>query len=207
VLAIAGLALAALPPFGPFVGRAMIEDAATTQGRGWIAPILVVASALVGGGVLRVVRTVFLGRGPHPPPHPACRAGDEESELERGRAPWATIATGTTLLVLGLAWGLVPGLIDAATHAAARFTDHAGYAASVLHGSAASAPGPRGEPLSGAAWLYGLASGVLAIGFALLRTMPEGPLRALHSGRIGDYVAWTAVGAAAIASVFALTLA
>jgi hypothetical protein len=52
-----------------------------------------------------------------------------------------------------------------------------------------------------------LASGLLAIGFALLRTTPEGPLRALHSGRIGDYVAWTAAGAAAIASVFALTLA
>jgi multicomponent Na+:H+ antiporter subunit D len=64
VFAVAGLALAALPPFGPFLGRAMIEDAATQQGLGWIAPILVVASALVGGAVLRVVRTVFLGRGP-----------------------------------------------------------------------------------------------------------------------------------------------
>ena len=128
--------------------------------------------------MLRVVRTVFLGRGPQPPPHPACReAGAEESELERGRAPWATIATGTTLLVLGLAWGLVPGLIDAATHAAARFADHAGYAASVLQGPAANAPAPEGEAPTAAAWLYGLASGVLAIGFALLRTMPEGPLR------------------------------
>jgi multicomponent Na+:H+ antiporter subunit D len=66
VFAVAGLALAALPPFGPFLGRAMIEDAATQQGLGWIAPILVVASA-VGGAVLRVVRTVFLGRGPVPP--------------------------------------------------------------------------------------------------------------------------------------------
>jgi multicomponent Na+:H+ antiporter subunit D len=208
VFAVAGLALAALPPFGPFLGRAMIEDAATQQGLGWIAPILVVASALVGGGVLRVVRTVFLGRGAVPPRHPACRAAvAEEAEVERGRAPSPTIATGTTLLVLGLAWGLVPGLLDAATHAAARFADHAGYAASVLRGTAASAPAPAGEAPTAAAWLYGLASGALAVGVALLRTMPEGPLRALHSGRIGDYVAWTAVGAAAIASVFALTLA
>jgi multicomponent Na+:H+ antiporter subunit D len=208
VFAIAGLALAALPPFGPFLGRAMIEDAATKQGLGWIAPILVVASALVGGGVLRVVRTVFLGRGAVPPRHPACRdAVAEETDLERGRTPWPTIATGATLLALGLAWGLVPGLIEAATHAAARFTDHAGYAASVLQGAAASAPAPAGEAPTAAAWLYGLASGVLAIVFALLRTVPEGPLRALHSGRIGDYVAWAAVGAAAIASAFALTLA
>jgi multicomponent Na+:H+ antiporter subunit D len=208
VFAVAGLALAALPPFGPFLGRAMIEDAASTQGLGWVSPILVVASALVGGGVLRVVRTVFLGRGPVPPRHPACReAVAEETELERGRAPWATVATGTTLLALGLAWGLVPGLVDAATHAAARFTDHAGYVAGVLGGSAHGAPAPAGEAPTAAAWLYGLASTTLAVGFALLRTMPEGPLRALHSGRIGDYVAWTAVGAAAIASVFALTLA
>jgi multicomponent Na+:H+ antiporter subunit D len=208
VFAIAGLALAALPPFGPFLGRAMIEDAATTEGLGWVAPILVVASALVGGGVLRVVRTVFLGRGPVPPRHPACREADEdETELEDDRTPWATIATGTTLLALGLAWGLVPGLVDGATHAAARFTDHAGYAATVLRGAGAPGPGPAGEAPTLAAWLYGIASAALAVVFALLRTVPEGPLGVLHSGRIGDYVAWTAVGAAAIASVFALTLA
>jgi multicomponent Na+:H+ antiporter subunit D len=207
VFAVAGLALAALPPFGPFLGRAMIEDAATHEGRGWISPLLVVASALVGGAVLRVVRTVFLGRGPVPPAHPACLEADEqESELERGRAPWATVVTGTILLVLGLAWGLVPGLVDAATHAAGRFTDHAGYAASVLHGAAVDAPHGAGEAPTAVAWLYGAISALLAVGLAMLRTMPEGPLRALHSGRIGDYVAWTAVGAAAIASVFALTL-
>jgi multicomponent Na+:H+ antiporter subunit D len=207
MFAIAGLALAALPPFGPFLGRAMIEDAATKEGLGWVAPILVVASALVGGGVLRVVRTVFLGRGPVPPRHPACREADEgETELESGRLPWATIATGWALLVLGLAWGLVPGLLDAAAHAAARFTDHAGYARAVLDGASAEAPRAAGEAPTAAAWLYGLTSAVLAIMVALLRTLPEGPLRSLHSGRIGDYVAWTAVGAAAVASVFALTL-
>jgi multicomponent Na+:H+ antiporter subunit D len=207
VFAIAGLALAALPPFGPFLGRAMIEDAATKEGLGWLAPVLVVASALVGGGVLRVVRTVFLGRGPVPPRHPACREADEdESELERARSPWATIATGATLLALGLAWGLVPGLVDAATAVAARFTDPTGYAASVLRGATGGAPARAGEGPTAAAWLSGLASGTLAVGFALLRTMPEGPLRAVHSGRIGDYVAWTAVGAAAIAAVFAVTL-
>jgi hypothetical protein len=77
----------------------------------------------------------------------------------------------------------------------------------VVRGATASAPAPAGEAPTIAAWLYGLASGALAIGVAFLRTMPEGPLRALHSGRIGDYIAWTAVGAAAIASVFALALA
>jgi multicomponent Na+:H+ antiporter subunit D len=207
VFAVAGLALAALPPFGPFLGRALIEDAATKQGDGWLSPILVVASGLVGGAVLRVVRTVFLGRGPVPPSHPACREADEgESELERGRAPWATVATGSVLLAVGLAWGLVPGVVDAATHAAARFTDHAGYVAAVLRGASPSAPASHGEAPTTAAWLYGLASAGLAIALAFVRTVPEGPLRALHSGRIGDYVAWAAVGAAAVAVVFAVTL-
>ena len=79
-----GLALAAMPPFGPFVGRAMIEDAATQDGLGWVSPVLVVASALIGGAVLRVVRTVFLGRGPKPPP--AARRGGPSPATSRSTA-------------------------------------------------------------------------------------------------------------------------
>jgi multicomponent Na+:H+ antiporter subunit D len=206
VFAIAGLGLAALPPFGPFLGRAMIEDAASHEGLWWVSPVLVVASALVGGAVLRVVRTVFVGRGPVPPRHPACLEADVEEE-PGGRTPAATIVTLTVLLALGLAWGLVPGVLDAATRAAARFTDHGAYAASVLRGSVAAVRAPPGVPPTTAAWLYGVASGGLAVALAFVRTVPEGPLRALHSGRIGDYVAWTAVGAAGVAAVFALTLA
>jgi hypothetical protein len=76
----------------------------------------------------------------------------------------------------------------------------------VLQGTSGAGPAPAGEGPTRAAWLYGLASGALAVAVAFLRTMPEGPLRDVHSGRIGDYVAWTAVGAAAVAAVFALTL-
>jgi multicomponent Na+:H+ antiporter subunit D len=207
VFAIAGLALAALPPFGPFLGRAMIEDAATTEGRGWVAPLLLIASGLVGGAVLRVVRTVFLGRGPVPPHHPACRDADGADELDRDAGtPVATIVAGTLLLLAGLAWGLVPGLVDAATSAAARFTDHLGYLNAVLHDAHHAPPAAEGHPPTGTAWLYGAASSLLAILVAAARTIPEGPLRALHSGRIGDYVAYAMVGAAAVAVVFATTL-
>jgi multicomponent Na+:H+ antiporter subunit D len=207
VFAVAGLALAALPPFGPFLGRAMIEDAATTDGRGWVAPLLLIASALVGGAVLRVVRTVFLGRGPVPPRHPACRDADGSDDLDHDPGtPVATIVASTLLLLAGLAWGLVPGLVDAATSAAARFTDHLGYVNLVLYGAGhATAPG-TGHPPTGTAWLYGAASSLLAILVAAARTVPEGPLHRLHSGRIGDYVAYAMVGAAAVAVVFATTL-
>jgi multicomponent Na+:H+ antiporter subunit D len=207
LFAVAGLALAALPPFGPFLGRALIEDAAAHDGLWWVGPALVAASALVGGAVLRIVRTVFLGRGPRPRDDPGAVVDEAEEEpAERGHTPRATATVAVVLLALGLAWGLVPGLIDAAAAAAARFTDRRAYAAEVLRGVAASVPSPAGKAPTATAWIYGLASGALAVALAFARTLPEGPLRAVHSGRIGDYVAWLAAGAAAVAGVFAVTL-
>jgi multicomponent Na+:H+ antiporter subunit D len=207
LFAVCGLALAALPPFGPFLGRALIEDAASHEGLGWVAPLLVVASALVGGAVLRVVRTVFLGRGAEPPPSPraaAMEAGEDPAEREHpARAP---VVVAFALVGLGLAWGLVPGLVDAVGGAAARFVDRQAYATLVLRGASAHVPAVGSEPPTTAAWLYAVASAALAIGVAALRTVPEGPLRELHSGRVGDYVAWLATGAAVVAGVFALTL-
>jgi multicomponent Na+:H+ antiporter subunit D len=204
---VCGLALAAMPPFGPFLGRAMIEDAASHQGLWWVAPVLVVASALIGGAVLRVVRTVFLGRGPRPPRSPKAPAREAgEDPAERGRAPLPTVIASMALVGLGLAWGLVPGLVDAATGAAAHFVDRSAYAATVLHGAPAPPPGTHGEGPTAAAWLWGFASAALAIAIAALPTVPVGALRELHSGRVGDYVAWLATGTALVAVVFALTL-
>jgi multicomponent Na+:H+ antiporter subunit D len=202
---VCGLALAAMPPFGPFLGRAMIEDAASHQGLGWLAPVLVVASALIGGAVLRVVRTVFLGWGPEPPPVWTTPESGEDP-AERGRSPLPTIVVSVALVGLGLAWGLIPGLVDAVTGAAAHFTDREAYAATVLHAAATPAPGIAGEGPSTASWLYGAASALLAIAIAWLPTVPVGPLRELHSGRVGDYVAWVAVGTALVAGVLALTV-
>jgi multicomponent Na+:H+ antiporter subunit D len=208
VFAVCGLALAAVPPFGPFLGRALIEDAASNQGLHWVAPLLVIASALVGGGVLRVVRTVFLGRGAVPPSSHATRpdeSGDEPGEL--GPAPIASQVVAVALLALGLAWGLVPGLVDAVTGAAAHFVDRPAYAAVVLRGVAPHGAAPPGEAPTTAAWLYGAASAALAVAAAAVPPLDIRPLRALHSGRVGDYVTWIAVGAALVAGVFALTLA
>jgi multicomponent Na+:H+ antiporter subunit D len=204
---VCGLALAAMPPFGPFLGRAMIEDAASHQGLWWVAPVLVVASALIGGAVLRVVRTVFLGRGPRPPRSPKAPAREAgEDPAERGRPALATVLASLVLVALGLVWGLVPGLVDAVTGAAAHFVDRSAYAATVLHGAPARPPGIHGEGPTAAAWLWGFASAALAIAIAALPTVPVGALRDLHSGRVGDYVAWVATGTALVAVVFALTL-
>ena len=112
--AVAGLALAALPPFGPFLGRALIEDAATHRGLWFVSPLLVIASGLIGGAVLRMVRTVFVGRGVRPREGPET-AEEPEDEADSGdRLPKAPTAAAVLLLAAGLAWGLVPGLTDAA---------------------------------------------------------------------------------------------
>jgi multicomponent Na+:H+ antiporter subunit D len=154
------------------------------------------------------VRTVFLGRGPKPPATratPSREAGEDPAE--HGRPALATMATALVLVASGLAWGLIPGLVDAVTAAAAHFVDRAGYAAAVLRGAATRGPAPAGEAPTATAWVYGVASAALAVGIACLRTVPVGPLHALHSGRIGDYVAWLAAGAALVAGVLALALA
>jgi multicomponent Na+:H+ antiporter subunit D len=204
--AVAGLALAALPPFGPFLGRALIEDAATHRGLWFVSPLLVIASGLIGGAVLRMVRTVFVGRGVTPREGPETAEEPEEEADSGDRLPKAPTAAAVLLLAGGLAWGLVPGLTDAAAGAAARLIDRPAVVDAVLRGGTALVPPGHGEPLTTAAWLWGFASGALAVGLACTRGGAPSPLRALHSGRVGDSVMWIAVGAAAVASVFALTL-
>src|SRR5919201_1364959 len=46
------LALATLPPFGSFAGKALVEGAALDKGYTWVPAVILVVSALVGGAVL-----------------------------------------------------------------------------------------------------------------------------------------------------------
>jgi multicomponent Na+:H+ antiporter subunit D len=108
--------------------------------------------------------------------------------------------------------------------AAAEFTDRAGYVAAALGGAAGSTRPPVPE----AGWtttgvLLGLLSTGLAVaGAAAALWSPRLPraltaagrlgapvvagLRRVHSGRIGDYVAWLLLGTAVFAGLVALPL-
>jgi multicomponent Na+:H+ antiporter subunit D len=102
---------------------------------------------------------------------------------------------------------------------AARFADHPAYAAWVLHGRAVRWPVPpvthveTVDVVTGlltlaaafaVAWagLFGrpllarLPDGILASGHGLVRA-----LRGLHSGHIGDYIAWWTTGAGVLGGV------
>lgn len=140
---VGGLALASLPPFGPFLGKGMIDEAAVSSGQGWVAVVFVLAGALTGGAVLRATGRVFRGWGEeteHGDEYHV-RGGEVDPELRyrHDRVPLTMTVPTVALLVGGLAIGLAPGLPDAAREAAARFTDRGGYAAAVL---GAPAPSP-----------------------------------------------------------------
>jgi len=220
---LAALTVADLPPWGTFAGKALVEDAALKAGGyGWVPAVMTLISALAAGALLRAGLRVFAGVG-DPAPYDerfvhedGTQGGGEDESDVSVVLPGALAAA---LVLASLAWGLIPGLEHAAARAATRFIDTAGYAAAVLGGGARRATAPAVPPVHGpdaTAWLYALATlagaaAVAALGVAG-RTLPRAAartvdaVRALHSGRPGDYVAWAAGGAATLAGLFALTL-
>ncbi|MGY1439328.1 complex I subunit 5 family protein [Streptomyces reniochalinae] len=224
---VGGLALAGLPPFGTGLGKALSEEAAG----GWLTVLFVAVSAATGGAVLRVAGGVFFGLGSPPAeedrPHAAGRhrAGGEEQHEDAEttgadepeetrervtRAPDTMVVAAAALLAAGLAVGCVPPLWSAVSRAADSFTDHSGYAMAVLYSTGqhlTHSPAPHWSP---AGVTLGLLSTVLAAcgAWAALRTVPSGvrprwslPLRRLHSGHVGDYVACVVAGLTLLAAL------
>jgi multicomponent Na+:H+ antiporter subunit D len=186
-VALGGLAMAGLPLSGPWLGRSLAEHGAPW----WVPIVFLLADGLTGGAVLRVARAVFVD---DEPPSRADEVGDDE-EAPEGRAG-GLAAPAYVLIAAGVLWGLVPGLADAASAAAARFIGEA----------TASAPP---HELSG--YVYGALGCALALVVGATRighTVPQPILavRRLHSGRAGDYLAWLAFGAAVLGTAFTVAL-
>jgi multicomponent Na+:H+ antiporter subunit D len=228
---VGALLLCATPPFTSFHGKSLLEEAARNSGFGWLMVLFTIVSALTAGAVLRVAGRVFLGWGPSEGPDPQqARAAEERVDEERDvreHTPWMMIAVPGVLLVLALAVGLIPDFVPWLEDAAPRFTDHAAYARWVLHGASGGAIAwPHAEsshvPLLDVLTAIG---GVLgAVGVAALglfgRPLREGlpasvrvparrvlvGLRMLHSGHIGDYIAWWTAGASILGGVCLVAL-
>lgn len=222
---LAGLALAGLPPFGTWIGKSLVEEAAGAAGAHWVLPLAVITSGITGAAVLRAGARVFFGWG-----EPAVEeagaeqeGADQETETEEdvpGRLPVSMLAPPVVLLLGSLAVGVVPSFREAAIRAGHGFASHEGYIAAVLQGDASplelAAPVP-GPTLVGL--LAGLAGVLVAVALAavslrvvraplrstpLLRA-PMAGLRRLHSGHLGDYTAWLVLGSAALIGVLAVT--
>jgi multicomponent Na+:H+ antiporter subunit D len=227
VFLLGGLGLAGLPPFGTYLGNALIVRSAIDVGYGWLPPLLAVATALAGGTVLRAAARVFLGWGDaedpllsHEPP-----AEEEEPETPGGRvSPPLLFGPALALVVVGLGLAFTPGLAGRATQWAQRLEDRPAYAAQVLRGVEPPRAGTPSFHPGAAPYLYGAIStlGAIAVaGFGLYRRRlpalvrrrtgrvvgpPAEALKAAHSGVVGDYVAWLTFGVAALGGLIALVL-
>jgi multicomponent Na+:H+ antiporter subunit D len=189
VMAIGGLLLAGAPVGLMDQGIGQIDATAP----GWAVAAIIVGAACTGGAVLRVTGRVFLGLG--------VMAGEEaraptEKEQEKADRPlWLMLTPAAILLGISLPAALFSAPI--AAHAAAQVI---------------GSPAAASAPLRWVPWL----SLFLAVAIAALDlfrgrvahaatnlTRPISVLlQNLHSGIVGDYVAWMAVGLA----LFALAL-
>jgi len=226
VFAAAGLGLALLPPFGPFLANALVVDSADTLGYGWVPPVLALAAVLSAGTILRAAARIFGGLGEAKDPlfsHEPEESQEEPTDTRRVSQPLLWIPAAALALV-GLGLVFVPELAGHALRNAGRLVDRSAHAREVLHGvPPPPAPAPSYSP-SAAAYAYGVASTLGALAFAafglyrrrlpiVLRRAaarvadrPVAGLKALHSGVVGDYVAWLTAGIAVLGGVVAVVV-
>ncbi|HVL55566.1 MAG TPA: proton-conducting transporter membrane subunit, partial [Burkholderiaceae bacterium] len=212
VLVAGGLMLAGAPPGAAYEGKHRLLEAAHDAGLHWAAWTITAASIASGAAVLRAAALISLS-----PERGAERHGPQ-------RVIWPMVGIAAALLAAAFAAGASSALEDAVSRASVGFTDRAGYAAAVI--DAAPRPVPAAPVRHGGGWIDGLASGALAcalaaatawnsrlprsvrsvIGAAVLP--PVRALKALHAGRLSDYVAWLMAGLALLgASLAALSAA
>ncbi len=212
---IGGLLLAGIPPFGLGLGKSFIELAAERLGYSWLSIFLFFPSALSGGAVLRATGRIFLGLGNIEGEEKTGATESEKQETtgKHGHALWFMVAPAVALTVMAIVGGFYPALEQSAGRGADLFQDWAGYQKAVLH-SRSDFPslqenitiekGPfqwkRIIPPLGAVGLafFSLFAGSMPkrVFKRILRVtdLTCKKLQQLHSGHVGDYVAWLAVG-------------
>jgi multicomponent Na+:H+ antiporter subunit D len=228
LMAVGALLLAALPPFTTFMGKSLLEEGASAAGYNWLIVVFIVVSAVTGGAVLRVCGGVFLGWGPKEGQHrEQAEAANEESDEqrdERDHTPPLMVIVPAALLLAALGIGLIPGAVPGVERYAAQFVDHHAYAAWVLHGRHVALPVLPPSHISASDYLYSALStlgALLVAAYGLFgeqavnarRVLAVHPARALvdvirglHSGHIGDYIAWWSAGVSLIGGICLVTL-
>jgi multicomponent Na+:H+ antiporter subunit D len=221
-----GIALAGAPLLGVFDGKSLGEGAVAEAGYGWAVAVFILASGMTAGAVLRAAGTIFFGWGEDEPPESEQPAeADEESETlqPHDRTPLPMLVPTALLTAAALACSFFPGLDHAIQQAAARFADSPAYAEAVLHRHAHfESIEPKG--LKAVDFLWGTLALALALAIAGLSLFGDrfewpglAPLRraadrlqtalgALHSGHVGDYIAWMTAAMGAFAAAVALVV-
>ena len=220
-IALGALALAGMPPFGTFVGTALIDDGARESGLTWLRYPLLLAAALTGGSVLNALGRMAFGWGPAPDPRAQTPKHETTETKTNDGFPYAMYAVAAVLTLASFSAMFVRGAPSAALGAAAHFVDRSAQLALVMNG-ASSGPIPHiAAPPRAEAIVYGFATALLAVVFAAfalfghrlpdaIAALRRGPallveaLRAVHDGVVTDYVAWLAAGTATIGIALAV---
>ena len=227
LLVVGALGLAGAPPFGTFLGKALMEEAALEAGQPWLIGLFVVVAALTSAALLRATGRVFLGLGRRERGAAAAATSrsPDEAAVRHPHVHATQVVPAVALLAGALAIGLVPGLTGAVQEAADHFTDRPAYAAAVLQGSSGQGPAEPHPPvhLAGPA-LWAVVSTLLGLGLALAALGADrlpvrlrdrlgrawdpaaAWLRGLHNGQIADSVTWLVVGLAGFGTLLALVV-
>jgi multicomponent Na+:H+ antiporter subunit D len=219
LVAVGGLLLAAMPGLSTFFGKSLLDGAALEGHYPWLPAVFVFSSVATGGAVLRVCGRVFCGWGATerqdvPEQASAAREEEDEETASRSSTPPLMVIVPAVLLAAAVVGGLIPGAVPAVETAAAHLADHGAYAHWVLRDASPHYVAVEAKHVESYDYLYGAGAvlGAIAIaaltlfGAPLRRRVPEavigaalralGGLRRLHSGHIGDYIAWWTAGAA-----------
>ncbi|MBL6456422.1 NADH-quinone oxidoreductase subunit E [Belnapia sp. T6] len=196
VFGLAGLVLGGLP-FGTLdEATRLLDSAAAEQGLPWLAAPLLLGAALTGGAVLRAGGRIFLGWGRVSGEEE--RAPTEEEQEPRDRPLWLMLAPAAVLLAAAL-----------------------GLGGPIAHFALTAAGGGEMPAETPNPWLPWAAIGLslLIAGWDLGRAHLPRWLRApveaasgpafalldrLHTGRVGDYVAFMLAGLAVLTLGFML---
>jgi multicomponent Na+:H+ antiporter subunit D len=217
----AALGLAGMPPFPTAFGKDLIEGAFSSNAAKLVEAVMIFSSAVTGAAVLRAGGRIFFGWGQMPGEEgtaPTALRTEAEAPRARNLLPSVMILPAAALVVLALIAGLAPHLTRQAEGASILMQDRVAYAAEVLDNH--SAPPVEVTNSLPASWTGGFISTGLAILLALFElfggrhpmrvpsiTEPAvRMLRAIHSGRVGDYVAWIVTGFTIFAAMVAAQL-
>jgi multicomponent Na+:H+ antiporter subunit D len=230
IFVVASLGLTGFPPFGTYLGKTLIEEAAEKLAYHWVPWLFLLASALTGGAVLRAGGRIFLGWGPAEDTSEVGQAPTEKKEKRETRpgvykTPTSMVLMAAVLVITPAISGLIPDFGLKFQAAAERFVDHTGYLSAVLEGERTGpieATEPAHSTLKGVLISFAATAGAMAVGLLALfpQATPEGlrrwksrllsplfsTLQHLHSGHVGDYVTWLVVGVTVLGGLFAFML-
>ena len=215
IMALGGFVLGGLPLGITDAGFHLIDAGLSGSGRAWVVYPLLLGAAMTSGAILRATGRIFLGLGPDP--------GDEaeaptEEEKETANRPFAVmVAPAALLIVLAFVPGDLVHRYAASAIGAFLHPDGAAILGIALPHTI-EAPVPLAQAPHGRLMWLSVAAALIIAGTSLFRerlpyllrtsNAPLGPifrgLETLHSGLINDYIAWIAIGLAAIVAAFAV---